>query len=495
MNYKRAISALLAIALALFLFSFTTPFVNAGVYSTTKPMGDAGPKAPVTKPEKDGVDKIIDDDFIVVQPDELIKDETPNVEEPVTDDTIGENEKLYNLVDLWNFKPSHSMLVTQALVRVGAPHHVFTEWYEAETGIKVKEDNWSLAFLNWCVHQSNTTKFIPLFTNLQDLKSFFQENQRFYVDGAACLPKIGDLLLIDDDGDKVADRVNIVSYYERGTAVIESVGGSVLDETYGTYTVQEENFPLQDKAIVGVCRPDNGLKQDPTFSDPEIRFNGVDTVCYLRDPAYAYSLADAGIEVIARYINPDGRKPLDIEEAQRYSDAGVRIMMIYQINTNDPYKGYDTGYEFGTKALEYARNLQAPKGTPIFFCCDCACDMRRFDKVAQFIMGVKDAIGGEYGVGLYGGYYVNEAMYNLGLIDAHWQSLGFNDGYLSPNMDMFQSSSSTYWFSDIPIVFDSNYVKNPEKVSYIMPSTSEKEETIVTGINKIDIDSQLELLH
>ena len=147
MNYKRAISALLAIALALFLFSFTTPFVNAGVYSTTKPMGDAGPKAPVTKPEKDGVDKIIDDDFIVVQPDELIKDETPNVEEPVTDDTIGENEKLYNLVDLWNFKPSHSMLVTQALVRVGAPHHVFTEWYEAETGIKVKEDNWSLAFL------------------------------------------------------------------------------------------------------------------------------------------------------------------------------------------------------------------------------------------------------------------------------------------------------------------------------------------------------------
>ena len=137
----------MAIALALFLFSFTTPFVNAGVYSTTKPMGDAGPKVPVIKPEKDKVDKIIDDDFVIVQPDELLKDETPDVEEPVIDDTIGENEKLYNLVDLWNFKPSHSMLVTQALVRVGAPHNVFTEWYEAETGIKVKEYNWSLAFL------------------------------------------------------------------------------------------------------------------------------------------------------------------------------------------------------------------------------------------------------------------------------------------------------------------------------------------------------------
>ena len=63
--------------------------------------------------------------------------------------------------------------------------------------------------------------------------------------------------------------------------------------------------------------------------------------------------------------------------------------MIYQVNKDDPYKGYEKGKEIGKKALIYARNLQAPKGMPIFFCCDCAHRFESFDKVAQFLIGVK----------------------------------------------------------------------------------------------------------
>ena len=468
MNYIKRLSALITV-ISLVVLSSIVPMANAD--------------ADVTVHFKDAV--VYDDSTVLIPPDTIDTDEdfndlifvpeTIELDETQQDDVLQhehieeEMPKLYELVDLWNFKPSYNLVVTHALVRVGEQKDRFVDWCQTQKGTAVLDDSWSLIFLNWCSTQAKMTTAIPIYNELDELENFFRSNERFYRDGTACLPKIGDLILLDDDGDKIADRVNIVSYYDSGVAVIESVGGCIWSNSDCAYTVQEEKHGIQDKAIVGICRPDYGLKQDVTFSDPEIIFNAVDTVSYLREPEYAQVLADNGIEVIARYINPEGRTPLDIAEAQRYSDAGVRIMMIYQIGTSDPYKGYDTGYLFGTRALEYARKLQAPKGTPIFFCCDCACDIRNFDKVAQFIMGVKDAMQGEYGVGLYGGYFVNEAMFNLGLIDAHWQSLGFNSGYLSPNMDMFQSSSSTPWFSEIPTVFDSNYVKNPEKVSYIMP--------------------------
>jgi hypothetical protein len=122
--------------------------------------------------------------------------------------------------------------------------------------------------------------------------------------------------------------------------------------------------------------------------------------------------------------------------------------------------------------LEYARNLGAPKGTPIFFCCDCNNRPEFYSDLAEFLLGVKEAMQGEYGVGLYGGYYTCEAMYNMGLIDAYWQCWGFSDRYISENYDILQWSSGYYYFDEIPYKFDANHVKNVEKVSYIMPKSN-----------------------
>ena len=91
-----------------------------------------------------------------------------------------------------------------------------------------------------------------------------------------------------------------------------------------------------------------------------------------------------------------------------------------------------------------------------------------FHKVAEFLCGVRDAMQGEYSIGLYGGYYVTEAMYNIGLIDTYWQCWGFSDRYLSDNYDILQWSNGTPWFKEIPYLFDANHVKNVEAVSYIL---------------------------
>jgi hypothetical protein len=74
---------------------------------------------------------------------------------------------------------------------------------------------------------------------------------------------------------------------------------------------------------------------------------------------------------------------------------------------------------------------------------------------------------GKYGVGLYGGFYTCEAMHNLGLLDAYWQCWGYSDKYLSNNLDMIQYTGGIKFFDEIPYHFDANYVKYPEKVSFI----------------------------
>ena len=369
---------------------------------------------------------------------------------------VSSNSKLFESFDLDNYQPSYNRLVTYALSRIGDSSEFLLDTNE----------NWSLNFLKWCVTNSGLVLELAEIESIEALKEYYIGVDSFYRTGIACYPVIGDILLIDDNQDRIADRVNIVFKYEN--SILYTVGGCIWSDKNQEYIVSDENYSCNDSRIVGVCRPDYGMRKVKSFSELGLPFNAVDTVVYLNKDAYAESLAENGIKLIARYINPEGRNPLNIEEVERYSKAGVRIMMIYQINSDDPYKGYETGVEFGKKAVEYARNLQAPKGTPIFFCCDCNNRPESFSKVAEFILGVKESMQGEYGVGLYGGYYVGEAMYNLDLLDAYWQCWGFSGGYISENFDMMQYTTGYKYFEDIPYVFDANYVKNIEKVSYIL---------------------------
>lgn len=393
--------------------------------------------------------------------------EEPNIEELVIPFYESENKldkvcsdfestELYKMIDLNTFKPSYNLLVTYALSEIGNTNDKFSNNLE----------NWSLDFLMWCNFKSEFISDIPVVTSIEELMNFYKDLNSFYLNATTCYPLIGDIVLIDDNSDSIADRVSIVSNVENG--IINVVGGSIWSDTEKEYIVKEIKYSFDAKEIVGICRPNYGLNHKAdAFSDFGLPFNAVDTIMYLREDSYAYNLADKGIKVIARYINPEGRYPLDLEEVERFSNAGVRLMMIYQVNKDDPYKGYEKGIELGTKALSYAKELQAPKGTPIFFCCDCANRFESFDKVAEFLVGVREAMQGEYGVGLYGGYYVNEAMYNLGLLDAYWQCWGFSDGYLSKNADIVQYTTGQRFFDDIPYYYDANYVKNIEKVSFI----------------------------
>lgn len=388
----------------------------------------------------------------------------PINEEPVT------TMELPNDLDFSSFKPSYNLLVSMALEY---NHKSLTPYNE--------NTNWSLMFLNTIIKKSNNfnkANFsnINIINNLTDFQAYITSQETYYIGNKSCLPIVGDIILYDNDLDGNVDNISIISEYS--DYKITDVAGNRWCDKHQRYEVLTETKSISNPNILGIYRPNYDIIRLKESEHLGLSMNAVDTVVSINKEEHVKILAENGIEVFARYINPEGRIPLTLEDAKLFSKYGIRTMLIYQINKADPYKGYETGIEFGTKALEYAKALNAPKGTPIFFCCDCASDFSRFGNVAEFIRGVKDAFNGEYSVGLYGGFYINEAMYNINMIDAYWQCWGLSDKYVSNNYDIIQWSSSTYFFENIPYVFDANYVKNPEKVSYILEDENGRTEKL-----------------
>ena len=360
-------------------------------------------------------------------------------------------------VDYSSFNASYNLLAATAQLEMGKSSQYKTEWSAGTL------DECSAAFVSWCSKKIGYDEIVPMLNNAQQFKKFYEENGGYYK-ANGCAPTAGDLVLLDMDQDGVPDCVRIVAL--EFDTVLQIIG---MEQDGEEIVVRESKMRSYDSRIVGFCRPDYNISRF-VGSYPKLTMNALDTVSPIKSQEHADLIASYGVEVIARYINPEGRTPLTVEEAQLYFNAGIRVMMIYEFEADDPYQGYEKGVEIGKKALEYARNLGAPKGTPIFYCCDCQNMPGRFSDVAAFILGVKDAMEGEYGVGLYGGFYVTEAMYNMGLIDAYWQCWGYSDSYVSQNYDMIQYASSSRYITGVPYLFDANHVKDPEKVSYFLPS-------------------------
>ena len=389
--------------------------------------------------------------------------------------TLGKYKK-FNIpertVDWTTMNPSENKMVTNVQLQTGANNQDFLRWYNGlSSTIANKQSDWSTIVVSWAAQQAGISKDnIPIVDTTQKMIDFFKAKGKFYQGKYNCYPLVGDIIVFDDNSDGTPDRIGLVQYcnWDAGNLVV--VGGNMLNSTTGKYVVGTESIKTGDKRIYGYCKPDSTIRKvNYDTYENVFRRDGLDTVMAVTDEAYVKTIADDGIKVMARYINPDGRTPLTKEEAQLFSNYGVRLMMIYQIGVDDPYKGYDKGYEFGTKALKYATDIGAPKGIPIFFCCDGLDQPTERYQLARFIKGVRDAMGGQYGVGMYGPYKTVQALHNAGLIDAVWQCFGYSDYYVSDDCDVFQWTLSTYFYNNIPLPFDANDIKDVEKVSFILP--------------------------
>ena len=377
-------------------------------------------------------------------------------------------------VDWTTMNASHHKLVCNIQSQTGATGADFLKWYNSQPGKSTSSySDWSTIAISWAARKAGIPETsVPTVDTPKKLVDFYKAKGTFYTKGN-CWPEVGDIVIFDDNKDGNPDRAGTVVFCNFNAGTLTVVGGKMLNETTNEYIIDTHYTKTSNTAIYGYCElEDMGKKVEYSQFSKVFKRNGVDCLLPMTKDAYLKVLKADGIEVVARYINPNGRIPLTREEAQMLSNYGIRVMMIFEIQADEPYKGYDRGYELGTRALQYATEIGAPKGMPIFFCCDCADQELQRYKIAQFIQGVRDAMGDNYGVGMYGPYKTVQALHNAGLIDAVWQCYGASSNYVSEDYDVFQWTGGTYFYDEIPENFDADDVKNVEKVSFIFPPSN-----------------------
>ncbi|HSS90023.1 MAG TPA: DUF1906 domain-containing protein [Streptosporangiaceae bacterium] len=113
-----------------------------------------------------------------------------------------------------------------------------------------------------------------------------------------------------------------------------------------------------------------------------------------------------GYRFIGRYLCPTpSGKVIDPDEVKRIHAAKLGLFLGWENKAADALRGRPGGLADGRKAHDLARDwIKYPKGSVIFFSVgDFDVQPEQFPAVAAYLDGVREALGGYYKIGAYGG--------------------------------------------------------------------------------------------
>jgi hypothetical protein len=156
----------------------------------------------------------------------------------------------------------------------------------------------------------------------------------------------------------------------------------------------------------------------------------------------AQSLVDQGIFYVARYLVPDlpdmTWKRLTREEVQILTDAGIKILSIFETSPSRACFGKPAGEHDGQFAFNETQVIGQPSGTCVFFAVDYEAEPEDYDAIEAYLKAAAEQLPG-YHIGVYGSYYVTEEMANRKACQAFWQTYAWSNGNLSEiGRDVYQ---------------------------------------------------------
>lgn len=170
-------------------------------------------------------------------------------------------------------------------------------------------------------------------------------------------------------------------------------------------------------------------------------FLGIDTAARISADA-AKKLKVLGVSFAGRYLVPPGmNKELTAEEAKGLRDAGLFILLCWEIDAARAGRGAPVGAQDGARARQLAQDMGVPPGTAIFFAVDYCPQRPEYDLIRDYFLAAQAAVA-PYRCGIYGCYDVVEAM------KAHipqlliWQCVGGSGGRVYEGNNFYQRLSS-----------------------------------------------------
>lgn len=164
---------------------------------------------------------------------------------------------------------------------------------------------------------------------------------------------------------------------------------------------------------------------------------GVDTAATISAQA-AQKLKAEGISFVGRYLVPPSMwKALKADEINGIRDAGLAILLCWEIGASDVKGGAERGKQDGARAKEVAQLFDVPAGTVIYFACDYCASEKDYPIIEQYIRAAQDACY-PYVAGMYGHASLVDYLASKGACKHFWQCCAWSYGRVSAHTSVYQ---------------------------------------------------------
>lgn len=207
--------------------------------------------------------------------------------------------------------------------------------------------------------------------------------------------------------------------------------------------------------------------------------SGIDTAARI-SATVAEKTKAAGQSFIGRYLvpttGPTASKALTEDEASAIHDAGLGILLCWELTATRAKDGAAAGTSDGATAKNLARDMLVPTSAAIYFAVDYNAPARDFDKIEAYLSAAAASVQ-PYEIGVYGSYYVCEAMYLRGVTKNLWQCCAWSGSLISPHAYLYQrqwsgGAESKAIAAKIGVSVDMNTCGNLNRAHLWMPGES-----------------------
>jgi hypothetical protein len=166
-------------------------------------------------------------------------------------------------------------------------------------------------------------------------------------------------------------------------------------------------------------------------------YEGIDTAANISASA-AKKLKGNGISFVGRYLVPTTMsKSLKADEIKGLRDAGLAILLCWEIGASDVKGGAERGKSDGARAKELALSLGVPAGTAIYFAVDYEAVQAEFPTIEAYIRAAGEACY-PYAAGMYCHAALADYLGSKGACKYFWQCCAWSYGRVSAYMSAYQ---------------------------------------------------------
>lgn len=209
-------------------------------------------------------------------------------------------------------------------------------------------------------------------------------------------------------------------------------------------------------------------------------YHGIDTAARIT-AAQAWKIKAHGLSFVGRYLIPElYSNALTATEADSLREAGLAILLCWELTTDRAKRGASIGATDGARARKLAESMGIPKECAIYFAVDYSPAKSEYEAIQAYFLAAKTAVS-PYQCGIYGPYAIVEAMKERIPSLRVWQCVGGSGGKISVYNDVYQS----HWQKtpqaiavekQVGFPVDLNECKDMRTAGLWMPDSAENDE-------------------